>query len=166
MLLQDILQQLDAELDRLHTLHTLVADLEGSSALLRDFTAGLHPEFNFELSPELKDLIEATPEPAQKRKRQTRKRAPAAEESLGTPEPASAEKPTKAQEPAAAIALRGPISSRPVMVSPQALARERSSRPAASPSRDNTPATQERSPESIVRNLSARWLTRAEADPA
>lgn len=177
MLLQEILHQLDAELDRLQALRAIVADLAALPVALRR----LPPQLGLDLNAE----TAASPEPKRKRGRPRKSSAPAPSASAAevaqaiAPQPAKPQKPSRPKkssgsrplkrkaaepEPLEAAVLGRTQRSGPVVVSAAALLREREERAAAKaaavPGKDSSLEPEVR-PELFARELAARWLTPA-----
>ena len=154
MLLQQIVRQLDAELERLTSVRKVVAGLQKTSGLIQN----LANELEKTLRPSVPSEVKVAPRPRGR---------PAKARAVSAPTPTA--KPKTPPEP---TALTSAIPARPVVILPQALARERASRTVAkapvvvqSPAAVKTPveAAQEEAPDSLVRSLSLRWRTSAAA---
>ena len=178
MLLQGILHQLDAELDRLQALRAIVAELAALPVALRRLPAQLGLDLNAEIAP--------PPEP--KRKRGRPRKNPSAVPSASAagvaqaiaPQPAKPQKPSRPKKPSGTRPLKRKASaepepveaavlgrtqrSGPVVVSAAALLREREERAAAKaaavPGKDPSLEPEVR-PELFARELAARWLVPA-----
>ena len=146
MLLQHIVQQLDAELDRLHSLRKLVVTLQRSPVAVRNLDQQIH------------DAVAPAPEAApvrelvQKPRHRGRPRKP---------EPPAAKMPSKRRTsaPPEPSALTSAIPAGPVVISAAALARERTARQEAAAAAHEASLAPESNPETMVQDLTARWLS-------
>ena len=148
MLLQQIVSQLDAELDRLRNLRAIVAALAKSPVLVK------------RVSRKLDELLQAKPEarPAPAEMQAPKKALP----EKPVVERRKAERPEKApKKRAEPVALSRALSAGPVVISAQALAQERERRTMvhAAENKEATPQVTGENAESLARDLTSRWLT-------
>ncbi len=154
MLFPEILRQLDAELDRLQAIRTLVAGL-AEPLPIEKHLPGFHSSSKLAPIGMLPALHAVAAEPATPSQPETvpvtvlppsrRARRPYQPrmKSQGKPEPR---------------ALTSTVPTGPVIISPQALAREREQR-AGKAAQEEQEAAAAVSPNSLAQALAARWLT-------
>ncbi len=166
MLLSYIVQELDAELDRLHRLRTLVVSLETTFVLntlpLPDqpATPPAAPAAAKLTAAEPVHLVEASAlqTPAEGELAATK---PRAVPSRAAGRPRGARKVSRSPQPRALAGSGAPAPAKVVVVSAEQLRRERADREVAhaSPARgESSQAAPEQAPESLARSLAARWL--------
>ena len=156
MLLQQIIKQLDAELDRLRALRQIVATLQGSSvvASVPSVRIGAALQRPAEAHP-IPNLPKPLAEPV-KLPLSPERRSRLGSRRIGqkmTPKMPRTEQPAP---------LRSAIPERPVVVSPAQLARERAVRQPAADAKDTSrrPVAQRvEDPDAFARNLASRWLS-------
>ncbi len=166
MLLKQIVRQLDAEMDRLERLREIVAGLQSSLILVPvvPFEAASDAVPDDILSTLRHDAPEPQsvpqPEPVAKKQRKPRKLAAPARP-----------KPPRVLKAVSTLArtLTSTIPAGPVVISPEALARERQKRltaqaksTAEQTSEEARPASAPetaRTPDALVRHLTQRWLS-------
>ncbi len=154
MLFSEILRQLDAELDRLKAIRTLVAGL-AEPLPIEEHLPGLHGSSKLDATgirnavgvaatePVVPSRAEAVPVTVLPPSRRARQPYQPRTKSQGKPEPR---------------ALTSTVPTGPVIISPQALAREREQR-AGKAAQEEQEAAAAVSPSSLAQALAARWLT-------